>query len=189
MKVEQDDPIYGQRFKEVYDALKKKLSAIPFEANKKHIDQSQSNFMPLSGVLDSVSKISTTNKKLNSVHRTMWNVLESQDHFISRVVDCQLESRETRGRKDAKEKHLRESLQKACQTAGNGGAIPLPSAPLIWVTGVKADSARMFKSALYPALIEFYVDQNFSSKSSKPDRSKPNTYRVMVCNVLFLISL
>ena len=180
--MELEDPIYGQRYKEVFIAMRNKLSGIPFEVNKRQMQSGQSKFMPLSGVLDSVSKIGTGNvKKTAPVYRTMWNVLELQDQFISNVVECQLDSRETRGRKDVKEKHLRDSLQKkGCHTIKNGGCIPLPSAPHIWVTGVKPDSARMFKSALYPALLEFYVDQNCSHDDSKTDAAKLNTYRVMV---------
>jgi phosphatidylinositol 3-kinase len=36
--------------------------------------------------------------------------------------------------------------------------IPLPSAPELLVNGVFPDTAKMFKSALYPALIEFHVE-------------------------------
>ena len=182
MKVELDDPIYGRRFLQVFLALKNKLRQIPFEINKPQIHQSHSNFKPLSGVLDSVSKISGGNsKKLTSTNITMWDILDIQDQFISNVVECQLESRESRGKKDAKEKYLRETLQKkGCHTIANGCAIPLPSAPHIWITGVKADSARMFKSALYPALLEFFVDQNVSCDGAGVEKSKVKTYQVMV---------
>lgn len=101
MKVELEDPIYGQRYKEVFSALQNKLTRIPFEVNKRHLQNGQSKFMPLSGVLDSVSKIGTgSTKKATAVYRTMWNVLASQDQFISEVVKCQLESRIARGKKD-----------------------------------------------------------------------------------------
>lgn len=175
MKVELDHPIYGQRYKEVFTALKTKLSGIPFEVNKRQDQHGQSKFMQLSGVLDSVSKIgASTGKKSTTAYRTMWNILELQDQFISDVVECQLESQQARGKKDVKEKVLRETLQKkGCQTISGGVAVPLPSAPHIWVSGVNADSIRVFKSALYPALIQFYVDKSVSNEMLK-------TYRVMV---------
>ncbi len=163
-------------------ALKAKLSTIPYKVESDKRQHGQSKFTPLSGVLDSVSKIGASNsKKVTSIYRTMWKVLESQDQFINDILECQLESQGTRGKKDAKEKHLRESLQKkGCHTINNGLAVPLPSAPQIWIVGVKADSARMFKSALYPALLEFYVDQHSSNDDSKSSGSSSRTYRVMV---------
>jgi phosphatidylinositol 3-kinase len=65
-----------------------------------------------------------------------------------------------------KEKHLREAL-----AAGGfhdiAYSVPLPSAPHIWVKGVDCNSAKMFKSALYPAVLSFIVDSTKSSSSSK----------------------
>lgn len=153
--------------------MKNKLSGIPFKSK----ESSTQHFTPLSSVLDSVSKIGAGNTK--SIP-SMWNILETQSEFISNVIECQLESRLARGRKEVKEKRLRETLQeKGCHRLHNGAAVLLPSAPHIWVTGVKAQTARMFKSALYPALIEFFVDRGSSFQSADDDENI-KTYRVMV---------
>jgi len=119
----------------------------------------------------------------------MWEILTAQDKLISGVMDCQSQSREIRGKKDLKEKHLRELLQSGnFQTIEDGRfSVPLPSAPGVRVTGVKADTASMFKSGLYPALIEFYVedkkgkdggvgkDVGGTNDSSKSSSSKATT--------------
>jgi phosphatidylinositol 3-kinase len=69
-----------------------------------------------------------------------------------------------------KEKHLREAL-----AAGGfhdiAYSVPLPSAPHIWVKGVDCNSAKMFKSALYPAVLSFIVDSTKSSSSSSKNNS------------------
>lgn len=180
LKVEIDDPIYGQRYKDVFVQMKNKLSIIPFKLKDLSTQQGQGNFTPLSSVLDSVSKIGSGHSKMTpKSYRTMWNVLETQSDFISDVVECQLESRLARGRKEMKEKYLKDTLQKkGCHKLDNGAAVLLPSAPNIWVTGVKPQTARMFKSALYPALIEFYVDKESSFKIAGDELK--STYKVMV---------
>lgn len=86
-----------------------------------------------------------------------------------------------RGKKDAKEKHLREALEE-------GGfrniprAVPLPSAPHIWVKGINCSSAKMFKSALYPAVLDFIVTspQLEISKQSRQNEDSYTMYKVMI---------
>ena len=95
---------------------------------------------------------------------SMWDVLTAQDRLISGIMDCQRRARDSRGKKDAKEAFLRDALAAegydkidgGLLTPG-GGSVPLPSAPKVMVTGVRADSVLMFKSALYPAVVEFNV--------------------------------
>jgi len=95
---------------------------------------------------------------------SMWDVLTAQDRLISGIMDCQRRARDSRGKKDAKEAFLRDAL--AAEGYGKidgglltpgGGSVPLPSAPKVMVTGIRAESVRMFKSALYPAVVEFNV--------------------------------
>lgn len=94
---------------------------------------------------------------------TMWDVLVAQDLFISGIMDCQMKSREFRGKKDAKEACLRELLaSQGLEHVKDQKSVPLPSAPHIMVKGANPQSARMFKSALYPAVIEFTVDKSAS---------------------------
>jgi len=90
---------------------------------------------------------------------TIWDVLVAQDSFISGIMDCQMQSRDARGKRDAKETHLRDSLSsKGFDRMEFAESVPLPSAPHILVKGVNPRTAKMFKSALYPALVEFRVD-------------------------------
>ena len=96
---------------------------------------------------------------------TLWDLFSRQESFVSGILRCQLESQCVRGKKDVKEKHLREAL-----AAGGfhdiSYSVPLPSAPHIWVKGVDCNSAKMFKSALYPAVISFIVDSTKASSSN-----------------------
>ena len=95
-------------------------------------------------------------------------------------MDCQKASFHVKGKKDAKEQHLREALKSpTCKTIKNGWDVPLPSAPHIWVTGVKAESARMFKSAMYPALLEFFVNETSSDKTDASE-TVAQTYKVII---------
>lgn len=90
---------------------------------------------------------------------SFWNVLTAQEEFISGLLDVQLRCRDTRGKKDAKEAELRSLLAKeGFDKDPKRFAVPLPSAPALLVNGVHPETAIMFKSALYPALIEFHVE-------------------------------
>lgn len=149
LKVELDDVSFGRRYRDVFSQMREKLLCIEHESSTM------------------------------TEHRSMWDVLMAQDIFISNIMDCQRSSRDAKGKKDAKEQLLRESLSKSlCQIINQDWSVPLPSAPHIWVKGVKADSARVFKSALYPALIDFFVDTKASSREAGPFTN--GTYKVIV---------
>lgn len=96
---------------------------------------------------------------MKSKQRSMWDILTSQDEFISSIMDCQLSAREEKGKKDEKQLQLRKIL--AARGLNNRAlkeyAVPLPSAPSVLVGGIVPSTAIMFKSALYPAVIEFCV--------------------------------
>jgi len=100
------------------------------------------------------------------------------------ILCCQLESLNVCGKKDAKEKHLREAL-----TAGGfhdiPHAVPLPSAPHVWVEGVDCNSVKMFKFALYPAVLSFIVDRakggrDASSGHLKSIKDAKSMHKVMI---------
>jgi phosphatidylinositol 3-kinase len=149
LKVELEDEVFGRRYREVFSDMREQLLCIEHESSS------------------------------NLEHRSMWDVLAEQDIFISNVMECQRKSRDAKGKKDAKEEFLKDSLAKsAYQSMNQDWSVPLPSAPHIWVKGVKADSARMFKSALYPALIDFYVDEKLSSRDQS--HLSKETYKVIV---------
>lgn len=88
-------------------------------------------------------------------------------------MDIQLKSRHARGKRDAKETHLKELLRAEGFDKYRGiHPVPLPSAPHVMVNGVNPQSAKLFKSALYPALIEFHVDSCIHHEPSKDTGSK-----------------
>ena len=102
----------------------------------------------------------------------MWDVLCAQERLISGLMECQRKARDARGKKDAKEQFLRDALAAegydridSGLVSTSGPSVPLPSAPSVMVTGVRPESTIMFKSALYPAVIEFNVG----------DRTTPST--------------
>ncbi len=169
------NPTYEARYREVFLSFKEKLNAVSV----------------VDGVIMSPSKQSRVGKSASSAI-TLWDLFTHQEQFVSGIMDCQRSSILVRGKKDAKEAHLRESLE-------SGGfrkishAVPLPSAPHIFVKGVNPTSVRMFKSALYPAVVDFIVDHvdsvsdksiqtpgTSSSKSKSKSKSSMSLYKVMI---------
>ena len=154
------NPIYEARYREVFVSFQEKLSLV---------------FVVNGSIIQSETKSSIS----------LWSLLENQEKFISGIMSCQQDSLQVRGKKDAKEAHLRETLDKYKHILH---AVPLPSAPHIFVKGVNPSSARMFKSALYPAVIDFVVDHidshedvvNHGIKSVKPKQAPQSLFKVMV---------
>jgi len=91
-----------------------------------------------------------------SKSRSIWDVLSDQDLFISGIMDVQM-SYATKPKQAAKEAHLRSVLAKEGYDKAKSN-FPLPCAPEIMVNGVAPQKAKVFRSAVYPALIEFNVD-------------------------------
>ncbi|KAL9184641.1 hypothetical protein ACHAXT_012611 [Thalassiosira profunda] len=163
LKVEMHNPIYEARYREVFIAFQEKLSAVR---------------------VCSGSIIPPKQKSPPESTMSLWQLLMHQERFISGILGCQQDSLEVRGKKDAKETHLRESLA-AGGFQNISHAVPLPSAPHIWVKGVNCGSAKMFKSALYPAVLDFAVDHIQSGdrkakKSSKAQKNEKKMYKVMI---------
>lgn len=167
LRVEMLNPIYEARYREVFMALQKKLSSVRVHDGA---------ILPDGQAPPVESDIS------------LWQLLIHQEKFISGILECQRDSLVVRGKKDAKEGHLRRALEE-------GGfrdiphAVPLPSAPDIWVKGVNCSSAKMFKSALYPAVLDFIVDHTRSLDNDGTDsgaRRRPSQkeekqmYKVMI---------
>jgi hypothetical protein len=136
---------------------------------------------------------SSLRQKLSNVHNyktlTMWDRLLLQDHFIAGIMQCQMEGREERGRKDAKEKKLKELLlERGFQRVKDNCSVPLPSEPHIIVSGIHAGSTFMFKSAMYPAVMEFKVEEEFSEvgtafaalEDNETKRKVGSTYKVIL---------
>jgi len=190
LKVELQDPTYGASYQEVFDSLKERLAVT--EEPPEMVETSK-GFMSLVGTVS--SKITGTSKQENSDRkniRTAWDVLIAQDSFISGLMELQLKSRDARGKSDAKEQHLREALSReGFDRKLVGNAVPLPSAPHVLVDGIHSQSTKMFRSALYPALVEFRVDRcimptdikrsHLQSSISSAKRSESiNSYKVIM---------
>ncbi len=157
LRVELENRIYEARYREVFIAFQEKLSHT---------------------LVSNGSIISTTQVPLPGSTMSLWQLLVEQERFVSGILKCQKDSLDARGKKDAKEKYLREALE-AGGFRNIPRAVPLPSAPHIWVKGINCKSAKMFKSALYPAVLDFVVAPHpESSKQSKEDL-RP-IYKVMI---------
>lgn len=80
----------------------------------------------------------------------------AQDEFITGILKVQAACRLARGKKDAKEEQLKTLLaSEGFDKSQNHEMVPLPSAPYVFVDSVVPHTAKIFKSALYPAVIEF----------------------------------
>ena len=180
LRVEMEDPSYGARYRNVFNAFQEKLSSIPFNSRvqrKRNFVDSKNPFLSLWGLEDKSNILVESS-------RSMWDVLQSQDRFITGIMECQKISREAKGKRDNKEQHLRELLKsEGLDTISSGGSVPLPSAPSVMVKGVKPESVRMFKSALYPALIEFITD---SSDKDSEEKAAPDAQNQAIgtCKVI-----
>lgn len=186
MKVELKDPTHGTRYGEVFSALESRLSDTPFQAGGMYAEgtnnigisssssggegtkESKSSFK---SIVSSVSKLSSslrgsehgTGSGDSSVkknkQRSFWDILVEQDKFISGLMDIQMRCRDARGKKDVKEDALKKLLsEEGYDRKPNRDPVPLPSAPHVMVNGVNPQTAKMFKSALYPALVDFHVE-------------------------------
>lgn len=190
LKVELEDQTYGEKYLDVFASFREALMKTAYEDGKPELpkqrvsdDQNQSK---LTAVLDSVSKLgasltdAATGKTNVAQHtQSMWDIMNAQDSFIQGIMKCQKSSRDIRGKKDAKEMHLRDQLKsKSVRSIKNGISIPIPSAPHILVSGVKAESTRLFRSALYPALVECYVAEEKKQPTASESNHSPSGYNL-----------
>ena len=85
--------------------------------------------------------------------------LEAQDDYIAKICQVQREARDQSGKKDKKELALRRILsEKNMSTIPTKGVlyIPFPLQPHLYLSGLNPNTARMFASAVYPCVIDFY---------------------------------
>jgi len=194
LKVELEDPTYGARYRDVFSALEARLSSTPFsmdDIQETHADSAT----PFKSIVDSVSKLGHSLRKAEPTsndrermakktarERSMWSVLVEQDSFITGVLDIQQRCRDSRGKKDAKEVELRSLLSKeGYDRKQTREPVPLPSRPEVFVNGLHPETATMFKSALYPALLDFHVDGMMPGKAEhKANDERMTSYKVIV---------
>mmetsp|Transcript_18072 Transcript_18072/g.42116 ORF Transcript_18072/g.42116 Transcript_18072/m.42116 type:complete len:1046 (+) Transcript_18072:91-3228(+) len=147
LRVEMANPVYESHYREVYEEFRERLSRVKVRdrAIVKEEDEG--------GEEDGAAGDD------DGPAATLWDLLADQDDFITGIMECQSEARLARGKKDAKEAAFRDLLERR----GLGRIprpVPLPSDPRVWVRGVDPGSIRMFKSALYPAVLDFVVDED-----------------------------
>jgi phosphatidylinositol 3-kinase len=185
LKVELQDQTHGARYREVFAELQDRLSRASFDrpaqGTNASVDVTASSTSlaetgpegiaaPFKSFVDSAKKISSSlrgaelsPKSSDAQHskkpsKSLWDILSEQDIFLSGIMDAQL-SYGTKSRKDAKETHLRSTLAKeGFDKSPNRESFPLPCAPEVLVNGVNPETAKVFKSAVYPALVEFHVE-------------------------------
>uniref|UniRef100_A0A7S1BQ77 Phosphatidylinositol 3-kinase n=2 Tax=Corethron hystrix TaxID=216773 RepID=A0A7S1BQ77_9STRA len=204
LKVELKDVVYGAHYFTIFSAFEEKLRSAPIPNN--YIMDSPLASEPSTPTFAWPDKIpnciprpescansdtsapdSASQKSIAafppSLSPSMYDILEAQDRFVSGIMESQCSARDIKGRKEQKEARLRQLL------ASNGfdaideapeGAVPLPSAPHVHVAGVLPATAFMFKSALYPAVVEFRVAENVesmeeegTSSGHEPDKNTP----------------
>lgn len=90
------------------------------------------------------------------------------------MSSCQKGAREVKGKKDLKETTMRTMLSQEGRTNLPDGldSVPLPLDPTCSITGLDSSTIILFKSAMYPALIDFTAhkldigsDLKFSGRS------------------------
>lgn len=94
-----------------------------------------------------------TEMKRDEEKKPIYDMLMAQRDFMSHILAIHNKAREEKGRKDQKEEKLRHFLKQFPWPKGT--VISLPLDPTVHLSGVVASSAKMFKSAMYPAVIQF----------------------------------
>lgn len=85
--------------------------------------------------------------------------LNALDLYVMNIGRCQRMARDEKGKKDAKEMCMKRLLSdKEINTIPNGlPCVPLPLDPSLAITGLDPMSTFLFRSAMYPAVINFRV--------------------------------
>ncbi|EQC34632.1 hypothetical protein SDRG_07953 [Saprolegnia diclina VS20] len=81
------------------------------------------------------------------------NMLQTQNEYMNRIMALHLRARDEKGKKDAKEEKLKQYLKQMVWP--KGVHIRLPLDPSIHLSGIVPTSAKMFKSAMYPCVLDF----------------------------------
>lgn len=104
--------------------------------------------------------------------RQIFDMLSAQDAMIQQISKLHQRARDERGRKDLKEEKFCKLLTEQLQWPA-GLVLRMPLDPSILLTEIIPSSARMFKSALYPAVIDFHqlVEQPGSSSGKRNSQS------------------
>lgn len=91
--------------------------------------------------------------KRDDEKRPIYDMLMAQRDFMERLLSMHNKAREEKGKKDQKEEKLRQYLKQFPWQKGM--VIRLPLEPSVHLSAIVPSSAKMFKSAMYPAVIQF----------------------------------
>lgn len=120
-----------------------------------------------------IVQISTHNEEGRNVAKRQ----RALDEYMKRISACQVQAREEKGRKDAKEAKLKVLLkERAMEIPGGVSSVPMPLDPTINISGLQPERTIMFSSAIYPAVLTFDVVND----GSEDMRDAP-----AVCKVIF----
>lgn len=86
--------------------------------------------------------------------RAIYDMIMAQRAFMDQILAIHNRAREERGKKGPKEEKLRSLLKHQFPWA-KGHVIRIPLDPDVYLSGIVPSSAKMFKSAMYPAVIQF----------------------------------
>ena len=163
LRVELTNPIYGQKYQAIYVALEDKLSISPSRPDE---------------FFDCALQVLSKPLPISPTTVTIWEVLLAQDKYFTGIMDALVIAGNEAGRKNEKVSKFQEllfnnGLDKIVFAPNK--SVPLPSAPDILIEGLNPLTATMFKSALYPALVEFQVVPQQSSVSSPASLPRSST--------------
>lgn len=86
--------------------------------------------------------------------RPIYDMIMAQRAFMDQILAIHNRAREERGKKGPKEEKMRYLLKHQFPWA-KGHVIRIPLDPDVFLSGIVPSSAKMFKSAMYPAVIQF----------------------------------
>lgn len=91
--------------------------------------------------------------KRDEEKKAVYDMLMQQQEFMKHILAIHNRAREEKGKKDQKEEKLRQFLKQYSWTKGT--IVRLPLDPTVNLSGIVPSSAKMFKSAMYPAVLQF----------------------------------
>ncbi|CEG46181.1 Phosphatidyl inositol kinase (PIK-A) [Plasmopara halstedii] len=121
-----------------------------------------------------------TEMKRDEEKKAVYDMLMAQRDFMSHILTIHNKAREEKGRKDQKEEKLRQFLKQFPWP--KGAVISLPLDPTILLSGVVASSAKMFKSAMYPAVIQFQTVISPSDQFHHPSTTEGENHHSSALN-------
>ena len=120
---------------------------------------------PMDGaIFRTVFRTMVQEMKKNPKSNIIYEMLSAQDDLFSKIQKYHNAARAERGRKEQKEEYLQTQLKEIVWNKGT--VIRMPLEPSLKLTGFVIGSTKIFKSALYPAVIEFKAEEVIDEATS-----------------------